>query len=451
MNQPRETGRIWTPFALYSVLVLCLVVALGVADAQLRTLLLEPLKRDLAMTDTQFGQLGLAAALCAVLAAFPLGWLADKTDRRWVLAACALLWSAATLAAGMAQNFAQLLGAGIGLALGEAAMLPIIYAMVPERFTERQRPGVNAALYAVILLSGSLTLSLGGAAYKLLESQPELLPLGAPLAPWRVLYFAFGIPGLVAALMLLTLRRGAAPSIAKSQATSGFGNFLRSHGLSIVLIDIALATYSTAWALLGAWTPAVLSRSFGLSVGDAGVSFGAVSLVANLAGILGGWWSAIRWLPHWGPGAHLRLVKLGAMAAIVPIAALAFANSAATFMAGVGLAMAVLSLATSQAPAIMQDMAPAMYRSRTIALFPLIAMPVAGLGVAVGALSDRIGPPDGLRFAVVSVAVFAIVLGYALLVLAQGRYKALVIASKAIDAGAAGDTPFTQATAPAVR
>ncbi len=441
MSRTFGTSKVWNQGAVYATVVLCLVVALGTADAQLRTLLLQPLKHDLSMTDTQFGQLGVAAGVCAVLAAFPLGWLADRVDRRRVMAACVVVWSGATLAAGMAQNFAELFAAAIGLALGEAAMLPIVYAMVPERFTERQRPTVNAALYAVILLSGSLTLSVGGAAYTMLERLPEFPQGSGSISPWRVLFFAFGVPGLALALMLLTLRRSAAFTAASGQTIAGFGRFLRTQGRSIVLIDFALATYSMSWALILTWTPAVLSRSFGLSVGEAGVAFGIVSLLANLCSILGGWWAGTQWIPHWGPGAHLRLVKVGAMVAIVPICALAIADSAMTFLIGAGLAMATLGVATSQAPAILQQMAPAAFRSRTIALFPLIAMPAAGLGAAVGALSDRIAAPHGLRIAVVTISVVAIALGAALVTLVQGRYKALVIANNATDSGNASPTP----------
>ncbi|MEJ0040380.1 MAG: MFS transporter [Gammaproteobacteria bacterium] len=444
MPPDTEARTTWTPAALYSAAVLCSVVALGTADSQLKSLLLEPLKHDLRLTDTQFGQLGLAAGLCAVLAAFPLGWLSDRADRQRVLAGCVVVWSAATVAAGMAQNFNQLLTAGIALALGEAALLPMVYAMVPEHFNERQRAGVNAGLYAVILLSGGISLSLGGAVYRALESHPVALPYLQDVAPWRTLYFAFGLPGLAVALLMLTHRRGSS-NIAPSSATprpssqpahvgAGFGSFLRTHGLTIVMTDIALSIYATAWGLLSGWSPAILSRSFGLTVGDAGVVFGAVSMVANVVGILAGWWGARRWLPRWGTGAHLRLVMLGALAAILPIFALALANTATQYLAGVGIAMAVMGLATSQAPSIMQDMAPAAYRSRTISLFPLIALPVAGLGVAVGALSDRIGTADSLRIAVVSMAMVAIVVGFVLLAAVQKRYRALVVANKTLDA-----------------
>jgi MFS family permease len=155
------------------------------------------------------------------LAAWPIGWLADRWDRRWVLALCVLVWSAATYGGGLSQGFDGLLWAMVGLAIGEAALLPIVYALTPQVVPARQLSVANAAVYATLVLGSGLALVAGGAVYDALQVHASRLPWPEGTPAWRLMFFVTALLGLPVVLLMLvcgcslsarrrTLRRGRA-------------------------------------------------------------------------------------------------------------------------------------------------------------------------------------------------------------------------------------------------
>src|SRR5690606_24393079 len=133
----------------YALAILSVTLLYSVIDRQVLMLLAQPLKNDLDLSDTQIGSLqGLGAALFAAIAVVPLGWLADRIDRRLVLAGCILIWSAAVASCGLATGYWGLLLSVAFLAAGESGLSPIVYALIPELFPERQRMLANFIFYA---------------------------------------------------------------------------------------------------------------------------------------------------------------------------------------------------------------------------------------------------------------------------------------------------------------
>ncbi|TDP60460.1 MFS transporter [Roseateles toxinivorans] len=433
---------------VYGLVVLCAVVVLGIAASYLVTLLVQPLRVDLKLTDSHIGQLqGSVIAVAAALAAFPIGWLSDRLDRRWVLAGCVVVWSAATCAAGLAPNFDALMWAMVVLSVGEAALIPIIYAVTPRVVPARRLAMANLLVYSSIVLSGGAALALGGALYEWVSANRAALPWRDAGESWRLIFFIAGLAGPVVAVMLLLVRLrpiAAVATLATSPSTPAspiaapqtYVDFLRSHGGSIVLIFTALGAMNMGWFTLVIWIPAVLSRSFGTEVGAAGVAFGSASMAATAVGVAAGLWWAARTKGPPDPVAGLRMVRNGSLAVIPVIVLMAWAPNQTVLLALTAIAIAVLVVAAAQAPTMMQGIAPMSFVGRTIALFVIVILPVrAGAPVAVGMLSDHFGAdtPTGLLHAVVLVSLAMLLLAVLLLFISERHYARLVESNRRAD------------------
>jgi MFS family permease len=433
----RHTSGAWTVRSFLGLIVLLAVLLLS-TNLQIQTLLLEPMRAELRLTDLQLGQLqGLTVVTLAALAALPIGWLADRWDRRRVLALCVGVWSIAIYCGGLSRSFDELLWAMTGLAIGEAALLPIVYALTPQVVGQRHLPVANAVVYATLTLGSGLALVAGGAAYEALQATASRLPWPEGTPPWRLMFFFTALMGAPVALMVLGIRLhhsaiSSAPSEPPAPASLSqhrFVSYLREHGLSLVLVQAALSLVGLGWFQLLLWTPSILVRSFGDSVGGVGLGFGAAVTIASAAGTAGGLYWVTRPANRGNPTASFRVVRYGTLAALPLVVAMAFAHAAETLIVTVGLAMTFLVIGSSQVPALLQQMSPSALMSRSIALLPLVALPLRGLQApAVGLLSDYFGPadPNSLLHAMVIVAGVTLALGVFALWSLEGRFATMV-------------------------
>ena len=432
----------WTARSLFGLGALLAVLLLS-TNLQIQTLLVEPIRAELRLSDLQLGQLhGLTVLTLGALAAWPIGWLADRWDRRWVLALCVVVWSAATYGGGLSRGFDGLLWAMVGLAIGEAALLPIVYALTPQVVPARRLPVANAAVYATLVLGSGLALVAGGAVYEALVAHAQRLPWPEGTPAWRLMFFVTALLGLPVVLLVLGMRlQPAAPLPAPagtvappSLSHQQFGRYLREHGLSLVMVQAALSLINLGWFQVMLWTPAILGRSFGTTVGGAGTDFGLVVTLASAVGTLAGLYWATRPRNCDNPSGNFRMVWLGTLAALPLVVAMAWAPSAGILLLLGGMAMTCLVIGASQAPALLQQMSPPALLSRSMALFPLVALPLRGLQApAVGWLSDAFGAaaPRGLLHAMVIVSATTLALGVLALWRLEGRYATLVAHARA--------------------
>src|SRR5262249_49813605 len=147
----------------YAIAILSAAVLYAVIDRQVLMLLAQPLKAELLLSDTQIGSLqGLGAALFAAVATIPLGWLADRIDRRLLLVVCVLIWSAAIASCGLATGYWSLLVCMAFLAAGEASLSPVVFALIPDLFPQGQRMTANFIYYAATILGSGAGIALAG-------------------------------------------------------------------------------------------------------------------------------------------------------------------------------------------------------------------------------------------------------------------------------------------------
>ncbi|HRX89605.1 MAG TPA: MFS transporter, partial [Steroidobacteraceae bacterium] len=134
-------------YSWYVVLILCVCGMVAFVDRQIINLLVEDIKQDLAISDTQISLLqGLAFAVFYAVMAIPLGRLADTGNRRWIIAVGALVWTAAAMACGLARSFWQLFAARTAVGVGEATLTPAGFSLLADLFRP-QRLALPLSVY----------------------------------------------------------------------------------------------------------------------------------------------------------------------------------------------------------------------------------------------------------------------------------------------------------------
>ena len=207
--------------AWVTVFVLLAAYAVAFIDRQILTLLVEPIQRDLEITDTQFSLLsGLAFTLFYTLMGIPLGWLADRGSRRKLILVSVLFWSAMTAACGMAKSFGMLFLARIGVGVGEAGLSPAAFSMIADSFPPEKRSRA-LSLYAMGAVAGvGLALIIGGAVIGWASTAPPVvLPILGELRTWQLAFLLVSLPGPVLAIAVWALREPKRQELAKASAS----------------------------------------------------------------------------------------------------------------------------------------------------------------------------------------------------------------------------------------
>ncbi|MBA3941145.1 MAG: MFS transporter [Sphingopyxis sp.] len=263
--------------------VLLVVYIFNFLDRQIVNILAEPIKTALHLTDTQLGLLaGPAFAVFYALLGIPIARHADKegTNRIRLISLALAIWSAMTAVCGLAQNFAQLLLARIGVGIGEAGCTPAAHSLISDSVAPEKRSSAIAFYGMGVPIGSLLGLIIGG--------------IVNDLYGWRIALMLVGLPGLVLALVvLLALREprhlkpaAAAESAKPAELTTG--EAMREIFASRAFVYILIAASVTAFLGYGKalWTISFFIRSHGLSTTEAGLS---MAIVLGVAGVFGTW------------------------------------------------------------------------------------------------------------------------------------------------------------------
>ena len=267
----------------YVLGVLTAVYALNIADRFSMSTLIEPIRQELHLSDSGIAFLtGVALALFYVTVGIPIAALADRANRRNILALALLVWSGMTALCGLAQSYGQLLLARVAVGIGEAGGTPPSTSILADKFPPARRPMALTFFALGACLGAWLGSSVAGAA--------------AERSGWRAAFLVLGIPGLLVALIVwLTVReprRGGMDSApANLQRSTLFATlkFVATQRSALhLLIGGSVATL-WSWGLMW-WTPTFLQRSHHMSVGQAGELLGPMHLIAGTAGTLVAGW-----------------------------------------------------------------------------------------------------------------------------------------------------------------
>jgi MFS family permease len=284
--------------------MLLIVYTFNFLDRQILGILVQPIKADLNLTNTQLGALGgIAFALLYSTLAVPLALIADRISRTWVITVSLTVWSGFTALCGMAGSFWQLFAFRLGVGVGEAGGVAPSYAVIADTFPPHQRARA-LAIY-------SLGIPIGLASGTL---------LGAWIAAsvdWRWAFIVVGLAGvLIAPLFRLIVREPARPAqpVGERVPVSAVFRILAAKR-SFWLISFAAAFSSMCGYGLAFWVPSVLMLSFGFDLATTSYFFGSLLLVGGTIGVFAGGWLADR-LGQADRGAYARLPALAWLACI---------------------------------------------------------------------------------------------------------------------------------------
>lgn len=266
------------------VLALLLAVnLLNYVDRQILSALLPAIQLDLALSDAQAGSLASAFMVVYMLAALPIGYVADRWGRPFWISTGLALWSLATAASGLARGFAGIFAARAAVGIGESCYGAVSPAFVAEHFPPERRGRILAYFSAAIPVGSALGYVLGGA-------------LGQAWG-WRHAFFAVGLPGLALMLLCLKLKeppRAPGPVDAETPspaaALKAYAALFRVPSFTYVTLAGAAMTFTLGGFAI--WMPTFFHRRWGLSLAEAGTLFGGVTVAAGALGSLAGGWLA---------------------------------------------------------------------------------------------------------------------------------------------------------------
>jgi MFS family permease len=270
----------------YVLIVMCLVYAINIAARYVVTTVFEPLRLELQLTDTGAAFLtGVPLAFFYVACGIPIAWLADRSNRRNIVAASLIIWSGFTVFCGLSQTYLQFLLARIGVGFGEAGGTPPSTSIVSDYFPPERR---TMAL-SVFALGAPIGAWMGA----------DLAGGVAGQFGWRAAFFALGAPGLllgiIAFLTVREPRRGRLDAISGEVRSSLIESlrFLWHQRAAFHVIMASGVCSLWGWGL-AFWTPTFLMRTYDLNVAQAGAVTGRAHLVGGLLATAGAAWLMAR-------------------------------------------------------------------------------------------------------------------------------------------------------------
>jgi MFS family permease len=381
----------------YVLAMLTLVSTLNYLDQGLMSLLLQPIKEDLHLSDSPLGFLtGIAFALFYATLGVPIARWADRGNRTTITSLAIALWGATVMLCMLVTNFTQLVLARVAAGVGESGCLPPTYSLVGDYFPQRaERTRAMAIYWLANAFAALISFILGGW-------------LNARYG-WRWTFFVMGAPALVVAVIVkLTVtepreRHDVGPALDRRLPSKMDVLRILWRQRSTRHLIVALVLLYTIGAVLSPWYAAFMMRSHGMTTGELGVGLGLIFGLSGIVGVLlGGYVNA-----HWFSGDERGQMRLSALmiALVVPffMLFLLLPQALPALVSLVPLSIA-FGFFTGPTFALMQRLVPDDMRATTLAV-TLLLTNLIGMGLGpqiVGNLSDALAPVLGresLRYA----------------------------------------------------
>ncbi|MDB5454241.1 MAG: major facilitator superfamily protein [Caulobacteraceae bacterium] len=405
-------------YSWYVVGVLTLIYTCHAIDRSLPNILLEPIRAEFKLSDSQLGVFaGVAYGLAFSAVIMPMGYISDRVNRRTFLAGVLLLWSLLTALSGFSKNYVMLLAARVGVGAAEAGAAPLSIPMLSDIFPQDRRAFALGLFYASAPIGAFLASALGG--YVAAEYG------------WREAFWVAGIPGVILAVLLLTTirepRRGGAEAKGVKQNKSpvkikeAVAHVLNTRGLLSLMGGCALIGLLNI--TVSAWGSSFFMRVHHLGLKEIGLLIGVgVGLCSTVSPPVAGWLADklsrrdVRW--------PLRIVWIAALAAFVLTAIMLFTGNVWLSVACFILAdMARVSYTAPTYSVLMAHTEPRM-RGTVMSMLQLVTSLIGfGLGpLMTGMLSDRLGGGTSIRYALFVVSFLFIIGAILLMMSSRGLY-----------------------------
>jgi MFS family permease len=385
----------------YVLIVCTLLYAVNYMDRQVFSVILQPMKIDLGLTDAQCGLASTVLILGMAFFSFPISHLIDRWSRRKAIGIMALLWSAFTFVTGLAKNFTGVLIPRAFVGLGEAGFVPGGTAMISASYPKEKRGWAMGIFHIAIPLGAAAGVILGG----IISSK-----MG-----WRAPFLFFAIPGVILGIAAFFMKDYKTAETSDSQG--GIRNFfiallsvLKLRTMRWYYLALGIAVFMTSSVLV--WLPSLMMRILNISEAKAGIITGGIGLAAIIGAPLGGFLADF-WQKK-NPRGRMYIPAVaylvgGSLLIVVILTQFSLVGITLAVFYGIAAAMAMPAIA-----AISQDVVPVAHKglSMGLAIFAQYMFGGAWGPYVVGMVSDALGGgADGLSIAVGLCGVFGIVAG----------------------------------------
>jgi MFS family permease len=426
-------------YAWYVVGVLVVALIFSFIDRQILSLLVDPIKRDLLINDTQISLLqGFAFAIFYTFMGLPIGRWVDTGSRRTIIAIGIVFWSISTAACGLASDYTWLLLARIGVAVGEAALSPAAYSLISDYF-RKEKVGTAIGVYSSgIYLGAGLALVIGGFVVQAVSgASHQVLPIVGEIYGWQVVFFAVGLPGVLVGLLMYTVReparRGArivtddkGRAQIEQVPQAEVGRYLLANKRAFLSHNLGFAMLALISYGAGAWVPAFFARTFGWSPFEIGLGFGlSIMVFGTLGSIFGGWFGDF--LKRRGHVDGKLMVGVYAAAINLPFTVTyILVNDPWIMLALTVVPNFLVGMAFGAGPSGVQELAPNQMRGQASALY-LFIVNLVGLGLgptAVALVTDYVfGDPKMLRYSLMVVPMILLPISIAIMLTGRAAYR----------------------------
>ncbi|TFE40419.1 MFS transporter [Paraburkholderia dipogonis] len=301
-------------------LVACLTVVsmLAQIDKNILVLMVGPIQRDFGASDVQISLLiGTAFAVANMVVGLPSGWLADRFNRRVVIAVGVAIWSLAVASNAVASAFVALLVARIVVGGAEALIPPSSYSLIRDGVDEQRRARALSVYTMSLMLGTGLSLVLGGPLLGAIQSAGiRSIPFIGTVSPWQVTLFLIGVVGLPMSLLIFLAkepgRQEEKTSADASRSLSGVGRYLVANRAIFLPLTLFAVSHAMITFGLGSWMPTMTARRFHLGLREIGLMQGGLLLTMGPLGL----WLAGMAMDRKGGGSLSRVALVGVLVTI---------------------------------------------------------------------------------------------------------------------------------------
>lgn len=378
-------------YAWYVVVILFLAFVVAYIDRQIISLLVDPIKADLDITDTQIGLLqGFAFTLFYTFAGIPLGRLADRKNRKVIIVIGMFLWSVMTALCGLARNFSHLFVARIGVGVGEASLSPASVSIISDYFPKDKRGKPIALFFMAVYVGVGLSFILGGIVIGIVSRAGDsmVLPLLGELSAWQVTFIVVSLPGLLLVALMTTIKEPFRHDMitrdgqAVDSSLAATRDFFKTHFMAYAVMFLGFGLAGALAIGFFAWTTPLFNRIHGWDTATIGLTFGTIVMVMGTLGILLGGAVADRLLQQGQQHAYIKVAIWAVLVAMVFAGSAAMSPNPYVAFALLCPAVACFGMPVALAPAAVNHITPNQFRGQAIAIYVFV----------VGLINNVIGP-----------------------------------------------------------
>ena len=405
------------------VILLTIAYVFSFVDRYVLGLLIEPIKADLKLSDLQIGLLlGPAFAIFYATIGLPLGWLADKKRRTWIVAAGVALWSAATVASGMAKNFGHMFLARMSIGVGEATLSPCAMSMISDSFPKHRRARPIAFYTMALSLGSGIAGLISAGVLKWAKSVDEIvLPVFGTVEPWQFTFIVVGLPGLLLAVLFLCIKEPARQPLEidpKAHEGDNLISMLKhiKDEWRLFAPFLAMFCYMTIIAYSQGWGASMFNRTWGWEAYQYATYNAIATLIMGPLAVNFAGWLSDKWTTEGIKDAPVRIAQIGIVIMIITGVIFPLLPSPYLAIGMIGINTAGIAMVSAVGITALLNISPARMRAQIVAFY-YMCISLAGLFIGptmIAVLNEYVYGELGIRY---SMAILPALFGLPLLLM----------------------------------